>query len=132
MIALILKMHSVSGKSQAASAGVTHPAKQGLIQTLGVFTDTLIVCTSTAFIIILWDLADLFMGVMAIINLIALTLLDRIAIAALRDYRQQKKEGKDPVFYSDSIEGLKGIESWDPKPNKKKRLTDIILVHDSS
>ncbi|MFW0781320.1 alanine:cation symporter family protein [Rossellomorea marisflavi] len=194
-----------SAPNAAASAGVTHPAKQGLIQTLGVFTDTLIICTSTAFIIILsneymggtdgiqltqaaltthvgawantfvaiaiflfafssiignyyygetniefikyspvtlfiyrlavlgmvifgamvdlqvvWDLADLFMGVMAIINLIAITLLGKIAIAALRDYRQQKKEGKDPVFYSDSIEGLKGIESWDPKPEQEK------------
>ncbi|KQU60084.1 sodium:alanine symporter [Bacillus sp. Leaf406] len=194
-----------SAPNAAASAGVTHPAKQGLIQTLGVFTDTLIICTSTAFIIILsneymggtdgiqltqaaltthvgawantfvaiaiflfafssiignyyygetniefikyspvtlfiyrlavlgmvifgamvdlqvvWDLADLFMGVMAIINLIAITLLGKIAIAALRDYRQQKKEGKDPVFYSDSIEGLKGIESWDPKPKQEK------------
>lgn len=196
-----------SAPNAAASAGVTHPAKQGLIQTLGVFTDTLIICTSTAFIIILsneymggtdgiqltqaaltthvggwantfvaiaiflfafssiignyyygetniefikyspvtlflyrlavlgmvifgamvdlqvvWDLADLFMGVMAIINLIAITLLGRIAIAALKDYRQQKKEGKDPVFYSDSIEGLKGIESWDPKPKQEKKI----------
>ncbi|KMK97263.1 alanine/glycine:cation symporter family protein [Rossellomorea marisflavi] len=196
-----------SAPNAAASAGVTHPAKQGLIQTLGVFTDTLIICTSTAFIIILsneymggtdgiqltqaaltthvggwantfvaiaiflfafssiignyyygetniefikyspvtlflyrlavlgmvifgamvdlqvvWDLADLFMGVMAIINLIAITLLGRIAIAALKDYRQQKKEGKDPVFYSDSIKGLKGIESWDPKPKQEKKI----------
>lgn len=196
-----------SAPNAAASAGVTHPAKQGLIQTLGVFTDTLIICTSTAFIIILsneymggtdgiqltqaaltthvggwantfvaiaiflfafssiignyyygetniefikyspvtlflyrlavlgmvifgamvdlqvvWDLADLFMGVMAIINLIAITLLGRIAIAALKDYRQQKKEGKDPVFYSDSIEGLKRIESWDPKPKQEKKI----------
>lgn len=196
-----------SAPNAAASAGVTHPAKQGLIQTLGVFTDTLIICTSTAFIIILsneymggtdgiqltqaaltthvgawantfvaiaiflfafssiignyyygetniefikyspvalfiyrlavlgmvifgamvdlqvvWDLADLFMGVMAIINLIAITLLGRIAVAALKDYRLQKKEGKDPVFYSDSIEGLKGIESWDPKPKQEKKI----------
>ncbi|MDE6610174.1 MAG: alanine:cation symporter family protein, partial [Muribaculaceae bacterium] len=33
-------------------AAVSHPVKQGLIQTLGVYTDTLLVCTSTAFIIL--------------------------------------------------------------------------------
>ena len=36
----------------AATADVTHPVKQGLIQTLGVFSDTLVICTCTAFIIL--------------------------------------------------------------------------------
>ncbi|MGR3764412.1 alanine/glycine:cation symporter family protein [Rossellomorea sp. NS-SX7] len=193
-----------SAPNAAATAGVTHPVKQGLIQTLGVFTDTLIICTATAFMIILsdqyttgidgiqltqaalsfhvgdwantfvaiaiflfafssvignyyygetniefikyspaalfiyrlavigmvifgavvkldvvWGLADLFMGLMAIINLIAITLLTKIAMAALKDYRAQKKQGKDPVFYSDSISGLKGIECWDERPGTK-------------
>ena len=36
----------------AATAHVSHPAKQGLIQTLAVFTDTLLICTCTAFIIL--------------------------------------------------------------------------------
>jgi alanine or glycine:cation symporter, AGCS family len=195
-----------SAPNAAATAAVTHPAKQGLIQTLGVFTDTLIICTSTAFIIILsnqytgdldgirltqaalthhvgdwagffvataiflfafssiignyyygetniefikysrvslfiyrlavlgmvvfgstvelevvWGLADLSMGFMAIINLIAITLLAKIAVAALKDYRRQKKDGKDPVFYSNSIPGLKGIESWDAMPEEERR-----------
>lgn len=195
-----------SAPNAAATAAVTHPAKQGLIQTLGVFTDTLIICTSTAFIIILsnqytggldgisltqaalthhvgdwagafvataiflfafssiignyyygetnidfikyspvslflyriavlgmvvfgatvelevvWGLADLSMGVMAIINLIAITLLAKIAAAALKDYRLQKKEGKDPVFYSDSIPGLENIECWDTMPEEEMR-----------
>ena len=41
-----------SAPNVAASADVTHPVKQGLIQTLGVFTDTLIICSCTAFIIL--------------------------------------------------------------------------------
>lgn len=41
-----------SAPNVAATAHVTHPVKQGLIQTLGVFTDTLIICTCTAFIIL--------------------------------------------------------------------------------
>ena len=41
-----------SAPNVAASADVSHPVKQGLIQTLGVFTDTLIICSCTAFIIL--------------------------------------------------------------------------------
>ncbi|WNF20936.1 alanine/glycine:cation symporter family protein [Mesobacillus jeotgali] len=196
-----------SAPNAAATAAVTHPVKQGLIQTLGVFTDTILICTATAFIIIMsgeytntdldgiqltqaaltvhvgswapafvggaiflfaftsiignyyygetniefikespaalliyrlaviamvlfgsiaelaivWNLADLFMGIMALINLIVITLLAKIAMAALKDYREQRKQGKDPVFYADSIEGLTGIESWEyRKPAESK------------
>ena len=41
-----------SAPNVAATASVSHPVKQGLIQALGVFTDTLIICTCTAFIIL--------------------------------------------------------------------------------
>lgn len=41
-----------SAPNVAATADVSHPVKQGLIQTLGVFTDTLIICSCTAFIIL--------------------------------------------------------------------------------
>lgn len=41
-----------SAPNAAATAHVTHPVKQGLIQTLGVFTDTLLICSCTAFIIL--------------------------------------------------------------------------------
>ncbi|MEH7442099.1 alanine/glycine:cation symporter family protein [Bacillus sp. JJ1122] len=188
-----------SAPNAAATAAVTHPVKQGLIQTLGVFTDTILICSATAFIIILsgeytnanldgiqltqaaltahvgswapafvgtaiflfaftsiignyyygetniefikesktailvyrlavigmvlfgsmvdlavvWNLADLFMGIMALINLAAIMMLAKVAMAALKDYRVQRKQGKDPVFYSDSIPGLTGIESWE-------------------
>lgn len=188
-----------SAPNAAATAEVTHPVKQGFIQTLGVFTDTLLICSSTAFIIlisgaytskglegiqltqtalssqvgswgnifiavcillfafssiignyyygetniefinsnkiwlflyrisvigmvffgskskvqIVWDTADLFMGLMALINLIAIAFLSKIAFAALKDYAKQKKAGKDPVFYKDSIEGLENVECWE-------------------
>ncbi|TCN25976.1 alanine/glycine:cation symporter family protein [Mesobacillus foraminis] len=194
-----------SAPNAAATAAVSHPVKQGLIQTLGVFVDTILICSATAFIIILsgtyassdldgiqltqaalsshvgawapsfisvaiflfafssivgnyyygetniefikksrpalfiyriavigmvlfgsvvdlavvWNLADLFMGIMAIINIIAITLLAKIALAALKDYRNQRKEGKDPVFYADSIPGLTGIESWETRKSQK-------------
>ena len=188
-----------SAPNAAATATVSHPAKQGLIQTLGVFTDTLIICTSTAFIILLsgapldgslkgieltqaalvsqvgswggifisvcillfafssiignyyygetniqfitnkksvlyvyrvlvatmvlfgsiasmdlvWNIADVFMGLMAILNLIAIALLSKIAIKALKDYTSQKKAGKNPVFYASSIPELGNeVEEW--------------------
>lgn len=41
-----------SAPNAAATAAVSHPVKQGLIQTLGVFTDTLLICSATAFIIL--------------------------------------------------------------------------------
>ena len=42
-----------SAPNVAATASVTHPVKQGLIQALGVFTDTLLVCSCTAIIILI-------------------------------------------------------------------------------
>ena len=182
-----------SAPNAAATATVTHPVKQGLIQTFGVFVDTIIICSCTAFIILLagdytntrltgieltqnaltnqfgnfgswfiaiciilfafssiignyyygqsniefiktsslsitlyriavvamvlagsllkvsivWDLADVFMGLMAILNLITIAILSRQAFACLADYKKQRKAGiEDPVFKASSIPGL--------------------------
>lgn len=200
-----------SAPNAGATADVTHPVKQGLIQSLGVFVDTLIICSSTAFIILfsglytsketdgivltqnalsenlgswagvflaiivllfafssivgnyyygesnisfinenkvwiyvyrvavvgmvifgsmaslefVWNLADLLMGLMAIINLIAIALLGKIAFAALADYQKQKKDGKNPVFHVRHIKGLKNVECWgelsDPVEESSKK-----------
>lgn len=188
-----------SAPNAAATADVSHPVKQGLIQTLGVFTDTLLICSCTAFIILLsgqyadssltgieltqqalvsqigsfgagfiaicillfafssivgnfyygqtniefihtnktllnvyrilvigmvlfgamakvdlvWNLADVFMGLMAILNIITILLLGKYAFLALKDYTSQKKAGiKDPVFKASSIPGLENVEEW--------------------
>lgn len=47
-----------STPNAAATASVSHPVKQGLIQTLGVYIDTLVVCSATAFIILCSGLYD--------------------------------------------------------------------------
>lgn len=47
-----------SAPNVAATAHVSHPVKQGLVQALGVYTDTLIVCSCTAFIILISGLYD--------------------------------------------------------------------------
>lgn len=188
-----------SAPNAAATAEVNHPVQQGLIQTLGVFTDTILICSCTAFVILLsgiyadsdltgiqltqaaltsqigvignyfiafcillfafssiignyyygesniefmsakkfwlvayriivvgmiifgsltkvaivWDLADLFMSFMAIVNLIAILLLGKFAFKALKNYTDQKKQGvKNPIFKSSDIEGLTNVDEW--------------------
>ncbi|MGF0115156.1 alanine/glycine:cation symporter family protein [Promicromonospora sp. Marseille-Q5078] len=44
-----------SAPNAAATANVSHPVKQGLVQTLGVYIDTLLVCSVTAFIVLVSD-----------------------------------------------------------------------------
>ena len=62
---------------------------------------------------VVWDLADLFMGLMAVINLVAITLLGKYAFLALDDYTKQKKAGiKNPVFCASNIKGLENVECW--------------------
>ncbi len=67
---------------------------------------------SLAELAFVWNVADLFMGLMAITNLIAITLLSKIAFATFQDYMAQKRQGKDPVFKADNIKGLKNTECW--------------------
>lgn len=54
-----------SAPNAGATAAVTHPVKQGLVQTLGVYFDTFLVCSITAFIILVSvpDLADAQRGI---------------------------------------------------------------------
>lgn len=47
-----------SAPNAAAIATTSHPVKQGLLQALGVFVDTLVICTCTAMIILLSGIYD--------------------------------------------------------------------------
>lgn len=44
---------SGSAPCAAAAADIDHPVKQGLVQALGVFVDTVLICSATAFVILL-------------------------------------------------------------------------------
>ncbi|WAA11309.1 alanine/glycine:cation symporter family protein [Fervidibacillus albus] len=59
-----------------------------------------------------WDMGDLGLGLMVWLNLISLVLLYKPAIAALKDYERQRKEGVDPVFNSTEL-GIKNAEYWE-------------------
>ena len=186
-----------SAPNAAASSDVSHPVKQGLVQVLSVFIDTIIICSTTGFLVLFsgeyvehgtldgiplvqsaigsvygemgvhfttvavalfaftslignyfyaefnvrfitsnkvvlflfrcscvvmvfvgalnsmdaaWALADITMGCMAIVNIIALFLLNGTVKKALDDYQRQKKEGKNPVFKAKEA----GIEHTTP------------------
>ena len=190
-----------SAPNAAATASVSHPCKQGLVQSLSVYIDTLLICTCSAMMVLIfyvqdpeaaqalngmplvqmavnnsvgemgihfitfaifafafsslignyfyaesnirfiannkyvllvfrvlclaaimygclnsfdlaWNLADIFMGFMAIINLVAILLLGKWALKALDDYTAQRRAGKDPVFVASSIPGLPATECW--------------------
>ncbi len=58
-----------------------------------------------------WSLADITMGLEAIVNIVAIVLLGRIAFDALKDYEKQKAEGKDPVFHEKNI-GIDNTDIW--------------------
>lgn len=58
------------------------------------------------------------MAIMALTNLVAIGLLGKYAFKTLDNYMEQRRQGLDPVFYADDIEGLKGVESWPVRENE--------------
>ncbi len=58
-----------------------------------------------------WSLADITMGLEAIVNIIAILLLSRIAFNTLKDYEKQKAQGQDPVFHESNI-GITNTDVW--------------------
>jgi AGCS family alanine or glycine:cation symporter len=72
---------------------------------------------------LIWSLADIFMGLMVLVNLYAITRLAKIVKALLKDYVSQKKQGLDPVFSADKIDNLPGrdqLEAWVHEKDVKK------------
>lgn len=190
-----------SAPNASASADVAHPVKQGLVQVLSVFIDTVLVCTATGFMCmvsgveateatsgapyvqaslqatlgdfgpifitvamllfafttllgnlyyvgkafnfilgklpgkrfnavyyvlasalifvgagldagLLWDIADLTMGGMALINMPICIVLSKYAVRALNDYTRQRKAGKEPTFCVKSIGLPHEVDCW--------------------
>lgn len=191
-----------SAPNASASAEVTHPVKQGLVQVLSVFIDTVLICTATAFMCMssgveptkelsgapyvqaalqsalgafgpwfitvsmalfafttllgnlfyvdksicyiagrvpgkraqtvchivasllifvgaglsadmLWNIADVTMGGMTLINMPVILILGKYAFRALDDYTKQRREGKQPVFRAKDIGLPHDVDYWD-------------------
>jgi AGCS family alanine or glycine:cation symporter len=58
-----------------------------------------------------WTLGDIGVGMMAWLNVIAIILLRKPALKALKDYQEQRKQGKDPVFDAKAL-GIENTEQW--------------------
>ena len=75
----------------------------------------------------LWNISDVLMGVMALINIPVILILSNTALKALEDYEKQKKNGEDPVLRL-------GILEWNTRRIIGARFifftfdTDIIMV----
>ncbi|MBR9858894.1 MAG: alanine:cation symporter family protein [Gammaproteobacteria bacterium] len=71
-----------------------------------------------------WGLGDIGVGLMAWLNIVAILLLQKPALIALKDYEAQKAQGLDPTF--DPIKlGIKNADIW-VKDNNKKAKTGTI------
>lgn len=58
-----------------------------------------------------WDLGDLGVGLMAWLNIVAILILQRPALVALRDYEAQKRAGRVPAFDPDAL-GIRNADFW--------------------
>ena len=190
-----------SAPNASASADISHPVKQGLVQILSVFLDTILVCSATAFMCmcsgvepsaeisgapyvqaslnaslgafgpvfitlamilfafttllgnlyyvdkalihiignrlnkrvkytyyilaslvifigsglnsgLLWNIADITMGLMTVINMPVIFYLSKYAFRALSGYIKQKREGKEPVFVAKEIGITENLDYW--------------------
>lgn len=61
-----------------------------------------------------WTLGDIGVGIMSWLNIVAILMLQKPAIQALKDYEAQKKAGRDPVFDPDAL-GIKNAALWSEK-----------------
>jgi AGCS family alanine or glycine:cation symporter len=59
-----------------------------------------------------WTMGDIGVGIMAWLNVIAIILLRKPALLALKDYQSQKNQGKNPVFHPEKL-GIKNADFWE-------------------
>ncbi|MGG3574201.1 alanine/glycine:cation symporter family protein [Bacillus gobiensis] len=64
-----------------------------------------------------WAWGDAGLGIMVWLNIIAIVLLAKPALAALKDYEKQKKQGIDPVFDPKAL-GIKNADYWEKEYKK--------------
>ena len=61
---------------------------------------------------LLWNIADITMGIMTLINMPVILYLSKYAISALKDYDRQRKEGIEPVFKAKNIDLPDETDYW--------------------
>ena len=85
---------------------------KALLNTFRVIAALVVLVGATMEFGLVWDMADVLMGLMALINLPVILILGRPAIRAMYDYMKQKKEGKDPIFRAKDIQLKDKTDFW--------------------
>ncbi len=67
-----------------------------------------------------WAMGDVGLGLMVWINVLAILIIMKPAIIALKDYEQQKREGKDPVFDPKKL-GIKNATFWEERNREREK-----------
>ncbi|MDB2385794.1 alanine:cation symporter family protein [Shewanella sp.] len=65
---------------------------------------------SVASLKLVWNFADVSMGLMALVNITAIVLLSKVAFAVVKDYERQIKQGVQPTFDAAQFPEIKGVE----------------------
>lgn len=94
-----------------------------LLLKLGMLTAVFFGCIRTAQVA--WDLGDLGVGIMAWLNIIAILILQKPALIALKDYEKQKKQGKDPVFHPRDLK-ITNAPFWETEYPKQLKQHELI------
>ncbi len=95
-----------------------------LLLKFGIMAAVFFGCIRTAKIA--WDLGDMGVGIMAWLNVIAIIILQKPALLALKDYEKQRKAGKDPVFDPVAL-GIKDADFWEheyERPQEEEKRMD--------
>lgn len=58
-----------------------------------------------------WTLGDIGVGLMAWLNIIAILLLRKPALKLLKDYEEQRKRTKEPIFDPEKL-GIDRVDFW--------------------
>ena len=61
---------------------------------------------------IVWTIGDICMGLLTLVNIFAIVQLGKFSFRLLKDYKRQKKEGKDPVFKRSQMPEV-DVDCWD-------------------
>ncbi|QYJ98689.1 alanine:cation symporter family protein [Shewanella alkalitolerans] len=79
----------------------------------------MVMAGSVASLQLVWNFADVSMGLMALVNIAAIVMLSKVAFAVIKDYEVQLKAGKVPTFDAAHFPELNGLDEkiWKGKPS---------------
>ena len=112
VIVCLFAFTSIIGNYFYAEANILFITKNKMVMTIfRIAAAAMVLFGAQNDIDVAWSLADITMGLEAVVNIIAIVLLSGIAVKALKDYEKQKAAGKDPVFREKNI-GLNNTSVW--------------------